>query len=229
VLRVRPALLLAAALSILAGCARRMDMYDQPRGKGLRENTFFADGKGAREPPQGTVARGFLRDDIHLYQGRSNDTTFANIFPMPVTRAVLERGRQRYDIFCTVCHDAVGNGRGMVVQRGFKQPPTMHQDRLRDAPVGYLYDVVTNGFATMSGYAPQIPVEDRWAIVAYLRVLQASQNVKLAELSTDDRARFEAALREAPPQGGEPHGGTPEDTHGGTSKDAHGGGHEERR
>jgi len=168
------------------------------------------------------VPRGFLREDQHLYRGMADDSTFASTFPMPVTRETLERGRQRFDIYCTPCHDYVGTGRGMVVRRGFKQPPSFHQDRLRDAPVGYLFDVMTNGFGTMSGYASQVTVEDRWAIAAYVRALQLSQNARLAELPPAERAAFEAAIREAAtspaPGSGSGHGDAP-----------HGSGHEETR
>jgi hypothetical protein len=188
--------LVVVAVAATTNCIR-MEMYNQPRYKTLKASTFFADGKSARELPKGTVPRGFLRDDRLLYAGMSGDS-LTRVFPMPVTRQVLERGHERYNIYCTPCHDYVGNGRGMVVQRGFKQPPSFHQDRLRIAPVGYLFDVVTNGFATMSGYASQIPVEDRWAIVAYFRALQLSQNVHLADLSPADRAAFDAALHPAP-------------------------------
>jgi hypothetical protein len=196
----RRAALLGLALGGLAGCGRRMDMYDQPKYKGLRSSTFFQDGRSARTLPEGTVARGYLRQDRHYYYGRTDDTTFARSFPLPVTRATLERGRDRFNIYCTPCHDYLGTGRGMVVRRGFKQPPTYHQDRLREAPVGYLYDVITNGFATMSGYAAQVPVEDRWAIVAYIRTLQVSQNVKFADLSPSERAQVEAAGQAPAPE-----------------------------
>jgi hypothetical protein len=198
---VRFALAMLAAALLASGCARRMDMYDQPKVKPLDATTFFADGRASREPPPGTIARGWLRDDRHLYTGMVDDTTLARTFPLPVTRALLERGRQRYAIYCTPCHDHVGSGRGMVVRRGFKQPPSFHQDRLRDAPVGYLFDVMTNGFGTMSGYASQVPVQDRWAIAAYIRALQLSQNVKVADLGPADRKALEKAARSAPPHG----------------------------
>jgi hypothetical protein len=193
-------LLLGAVAALLAaGCARRMDMYDQPKYKGLRASNFFADGKSARELVKGTVPRGALREDAHYYRGVVDDTTLARTFPMPVTRDMLQRGKERFEIFCTPCHDYLGTGRGMVVRRGFKQPPSFHQERLREAPVGYLFDVMTNGFGAMAGYASQVPVEDRWAIAAYIRALQYSQNAKLAELPAADRDAFQAALRQVPP------------------------------
>jgi mono/diheme cytochrome c family protein len=193
----RAQIAMMTALVAAAGCSRRMDMYDQPRYEAQEASRFFADGKAARDPVPGTVARGWLRADAHFYRGRIDDSTLAPTFPAPVTHAVLARGSERYGIYCTPCHDAVGAGRGMVVRRGFKQPPSFHVDRLRDAAPGYLFDVVTNGFGTMSGYASQIPVEDRWAIVAYVRALQLSQNVRLAELAPAERARIEAAIRAA--------------------------------
>jgi hypothetical protein len=196
----RAALALAGAVLLLGGCARRMDMYNQPKYKGLRGSSFFADGKSARELVKGTVPRGFLREDAHLYRGVVDDTVLARTFPMPVSLAVLQRGKERFEIFCTPCHDYLGTGRGMVVRRGFKQPPSFHQDRLRNAPVGYLFDVMTNGFGAMSGYASQVPVEDRWAIAAYIRALQYSQNAKLADLPAADRDAFRAALRQPPPE-----------------------------
>ena len=195
----RQALLLAAAgLALGGGCTRRLDMYDQPKYKGLRASTFFADGKSARELVRGTVPRGFLYGDAHLYRGVVDDTLLARTFPMPVTETLMERGRERFEIFCTPCHDYLGTGRGMVVRRGFKQPPSFHQDRLRDAPVGYLFDVMTNGFGTMSGYASQVPVEDRWAIAAYIRALQYSQHAPLATLPAADRDTLRAALARPP-------------------------------
>jgi len=205
---------LLTAVVTTAGCDRRMDMYDQPRYEAQESSRFFADGKAARDPVPGTVARGWLRQDAHLYQGRTDDSTLAVSFPMPVTRAMLERGAERYAIFCTPCHDGVGAGRGMVVRRGFKQPPSFHIDRLRAAAHGYLFDVITNGFGTMSSYASQVPPEDRWAIVAYIRALQLSQHVQLADLPPAERANVEAAIRAAgathdahgeTPQAGESH------------------------
>jgi len=191
---------LSTALVLLAvigtGCSVRRDMYDQPRLKPLAANAFFADGRASRDFPKGTVARGYLKEDGFFYRG-VEDTALATHFPMPVTREVLLRGQQRFNIYCTPCHDGTGSGRGMVVQRGFKQPPSYHVDRLRRAPPGYLFDVATNGYGVMQGYAAQIPTADRWAIVAYIRALQLSQNAKLDSLPADDRARAEAGLQQA--------------------------------
>lgn len=184
-----------AAVLFLGGCIR-LDMYNQPKLKPLRQNAFFADGRASRDFPKGTIARGFLREDKFFYKGME-DTAFAKDFPMPVTRELLLRGQGRFNIYCTPCHDYAGTGHGMVVRRGFKQPPSYHIDRLREAPPGYFFDVITNGFATMSGYAAQVPPEDRWAIVAYIRALQLSQNAKLAELPAEERSRVEEGLRQA--------------------------------
>jgi len=176
----------ALALLLLAGC--RQEMYDQPRTKPHRPSDFFADGRADRQPVAGTIARGQLRDDSHLYTGKVGGQ-LVSTFPFPVTRAVLERGQVRFNIYCAPCHDRVGNGNGMIVRRGFRPPPSLHEDRLRDAPVGHHFDVITNGLGSMPDYAAQIPVRDRWAIVAYLRALQLSQRATLADVPP-------AALRE---------------------------------
>ncbi len=187
---------LVALVALGTGCTLRRNMYDQPRLKPLAANGFFADGRASRDFPKGTVARGLLKEDALFYRG-VEDSAVATHFPMPVTREVLLRGQQRFNIYCTPCHDGTGGGRGMVVQRGFKQPPSYHVDRLRQAPPGYLFDVATNGFGVMQGYAAQIPTADRWAIVAYIRALQLAQNAKLDSLPADERARAEEGLRQA--------------------------------
>lgn len=179
--RLGAGFVLAAALA-LAGC--RQDMFDQPRYRPYRESDFFGDRRSARPPVPGTIARGELRDDPHLYTGRVNGV-LVTTFPFPVTRDLLERGRERYDIFCTPCHDRVGNGNGMVVRRGYRAPPSLHIDRLREAPVGHYYDVITNGLGAMPDSAAQIPVRDRWAIVAYVRALQLSQRATPADVPAD--------------------------------------------
>lgn len=166
-------LILAAALT---GCGN--DMRDQPYYRPLDKSHFFKDGRSARPIVEGTVAQGFLKEDTHLYEGKINGD-FAQEFPFPITRQVLLRGQERFNIFCAVCHDRVGSGRGMVVRRGFPQAASFHEPRLREAAPGYLFDVITHGFGNMPAYAAQIPEEDRWAIVAYLRVLQFSQNADL--------------------------------------------------
>lgn len=181
---------LAAAL-LGAGC--RQDMHDAPRIDPLEANAFFADGSGARPLPAGTVARGHLEDDVALYTGMDEGGAFVEVFPIPVDAATLARGRDRFEIYCAVCHDSTGSGRGMIVRRGFKQPPPLYEPRLQAMPAGYLFDVMTRGFGMMSSYAKQVSVADRWAIVAYLRALQLRQSVPLAELSAAHRRELEAA------------------------------------
>jgi hypothetical protein len=185
--------LASAALVLLgAGCELRRAMYDQPRYDPLQASDFFGDGRSARPPVEGTVARGHLRLDRHLYEGMV-DGKLAETFPFPVSREVLLRGRERFDIYCAPCHDRSGSGQGMVVKRGYKQPPSYHIDRLRQAPPGYFYDVITRGFGQMPSYAPQVDPEDRWAIVAYVRALQMSQSATLADVPKADREKLEAA------------------------------------
>ena len=165
-------LLAVLCVVLVAGC--RSDMNDQAKYKPLAASDFFADGRASRPPVPGTIARGHLDEDMHFFTGRV-DGQLVTAFPFPVTREVLQRGRERYNIYCTPCHDRVGNGNGMIVRRGYKQPPSFHIDRLRDAPVGHYFDVMTNGLGGMPDYAAQIPVRDRWAIIAYIRALQLSQ------------------------------------------------------
>ena len=185
-----------ALMMTATGC--RQDMHDQPRFKPLGSTDAFADGRESRPEVPGTVARGELREDTHLYTGRIGGS-FARSFPFPVTADVMRRGRERFDIFCSPCHDRLGTGQGMVVRRGLSQPPSLHTDRLRAIEHGYLFDVIGNGFGRMSGYATQVPVEDRWAIVAYMRALQYSQAAALADVPPDERARLEAAPPGASP------------------------------
>jgi len=177
-------LFVALCVALAAGC--RQDMADQPRYNPLAPSTFFADGRSERPLVQNTVARGSIAFDALAIPKDSN------AFPLPVTAALLERGQDRYKIFCTPCHGLQGDGNGFVAMRGMKHPPSYHIERLRDAPVGYFYDVVTNGFGVMPDYAEQIPPPDRWAIVAYIRVLQLSRNAKLSELPPDLKSKLEA-------------------------------------
>jgi len=237
----RQCLLLAVMLcaAFVAGC--RSDMQDQPRYEAYEKSEFFADGLASRKPPQGTVARGYLREDRHLYTGKNqsgaggaaaggnqqnvpnaspgqnaansasggqqqqqgqtgagggaaggqSDPNNVDAFPFPVTMEVLNRGRERYEIFCSMCHGATGNGDGMVVRRGFKKPPAYGEDRLRQERVGHFFDVITNGWGSMPNYAAQIPVRDRWAIAAYIRALQASQQGTPADVPADKRNQLE--------------------------------------
>ncbi len=175
----------------LAGCSR-LDMQDQPKYKPQRPSDFFADGRSGRPPVEGTVARGNMEEDVAFYEGKNDKGDDVDVFPVPVDKAFLERGQQRYDIFCAPCHGRVGNGLGMIVRRGFKQPPSYHIDRLRNAPVGHLYDVVTNGYGAMLNYASQVQVRDRWAIAAYIRALQYSQNANINDLPAEARAKVPA-------------------------------------
>ncbi|HMP75974.1 MAG TPA: cytochrome c [Kiritimatiellia bacterium] len=185
-------LLAISALALGTGCEIRQAMYDQPKVKPLQRSEFFADQRASRPIPEGTVAVGQLREDAHLYDGVENGNP-AESFPFPVTREVLARGQERYNIFCSPCHDMSGAGTGMVVQRGFKQPVSFHEQRLRDATPGYFYGAIKNGFGQMPNYADQIPVKDRWAIIAYIRALQLSQNATLDDVPAEERARLETA------------------------------------
>ena len=177
---------------VFLGC--RQDMHDQPKIEPLEAHSFFADGMGSRVLPEGTVARGFLREDTRLWEGKNDDGSLVDRLPVTLDRALVERGRERYDIYCSVCHDATGGGRGMIVRRGFKQPRPLYEQRLVEMPVGYFFDVMTNGFGLMSSYAKQVPVEDRWAIAAYIRALQVSHGSRLDELSPSLQAEFREAL-----------------------------------
>ena len=179
-----PCGLVLLLLYTTAGC--RQDMHDQPKYEALEASTFFPDGRASRPLVPGTVARGQLREDTHLYEGKVAGKP-AETFPFPIDLKTLERGQQRYNIYCSPCHDRVGNGDGMVVRRGFRRPPSYHIERLRQSPPGYLYDVITNGFGAMQDYAAQIPVRDRWAIVAYVRALQLSQNARLNDVPESER------------------------------------------
>lgn len=181
---------LLVLLTAACALACRQDMHDQPRFEPLEKSAFFADERSARPAVAGTVARGELKLDAHLELGRVNGE-FAETFPFEVTSDILERGRERYGIFCANCHDRVGNGQGMVVKRGMKQPASFHVQRLRSSTPGYFFDVITNGFGVMYDYADRIPTQDRWAIVAYVRALQFSQGVDADTLPPDDLVRLE--------------------------------------
>jgi len=180
----------ALLASVLLSAACRGDMYNQPRQKPYAPSEFFDDGRSARPPVPGTIARGQLNDDPHLYTGRV-DGQLVTTFPFPLDRAMLERGRDRYNIYCAPCHDRVGNGNGMVVLRGYRQPPSLHIDRLRNAPVGHHFDVMTNGLGAMPDYAAQVSVHDRWAIAAYIRALQLSQRATTAEVPPEELRKLE--------------------------------------
>ena len=213
-------LLLVLAICFAAGCRR--DMQDQPKIKPLRGTTFFGDGLGSRQPIEGTIPRGFLRSDTEFFTGKkarratATATTGAQqqtagaqqqtagaqpnsfpddveTFPLPVTKEVVERGRERYEIFCSACHGLTGNGDGMIVRRGFRRAASFNDDRLRQAPVGHFFDAMTNGWGAMPSYAAQIPVQDRWAIAAYVRALQVSQQNTAAAAASPSPAASPAA------------------------------------
>jgi hypothetical protein len=178
---------LAAATTLISGC--RLDMHVQPKYLPYEPTTFFDDGRSERPPVPGTVARGHLHLDELLYTGKENGVE-SNRFPFPITHEDLERGRQRYNIYCTPCHDYTGSGRGMIVQRGFPTTPSYHIDRLRQAPVGHFFDVITNGDGSMYSYASRIEPEDRWRIAAYIRVLQLSQHAALQDVPESERQKL---------------------------------------
>jgi cytochrome c553 len=182
---------LVVPLLLLSAC--RQDMHDQPKYVPLRPSDFFADGRSARPIIDGTVARGHLDDDVLFYTGKGGDGKPSNQFPMPVTKALLLRGEQRFNIYCSPCHDRTGNGSGMIVRRGYRRPPTYHSDRLRQQPNGYVFDVITKGFGAMPDYAAQIPPSDRWAIVAYIRALQLSQQASVNDVPTAERGHLGGA------------------------------------
>ncbi len=169
-------------LGVATGC--RQDMHDQPRFEPLEANAFFSDGQASRPLIKGTVARGYLRLDKHLYRGKVNGELVAT-FPFPITEDVLKRGRERYNIFCAPCHDKTGSGNGMIVQRGFRPPPSFHIARLRGVPVGHFFDVMTSGLGAMYDVADRVSPRDRWAIAAYIRVLQRSQNTAIEDVPDD--------------------------------------------
>ena len=192
-------LLLLTVLTALSGC--RQDMHDQPRFKPLRESDFYADLRSARPPVEGTVARGQLHEDAYFYGGKIGNNP-GDYMPFAVTADVLARGQERYNIYCAPCHSQLGDGNGMIVQRGFRRPPSFHTDRLRKAPLGYFFDVMTNGFGAMPDYASQIAPSDRWCIVAYIRALQLSQAATVADVPTGQKVPSEPRqLRGDPPSG----------------------------
>ncbi len=218
------ALLLTAFCILFAGCGVRFDMQDQPRYKAYKRSEFFSDHRASRDIPEGTVARGLLKENKALYTGKIDDpnpnvqvetttnaagntlvSSFPNDideFPIPVTKELVDRGQDRYNIYCIVCHGSIGNGDGMIVRRGFSAPPTYHDDRLRNAPVGHFFDVISNGWGKMNSYGDKLSAADRWAVVAYIRTLQISQN---PEETMKMNANMAPKTNEAPKT--ETHGG----------------------
>jgi len=196
------ALCLLPSAFVLTSCQRVgpgfQKMGRQPRYDPLEPSDFFADGMAARPRIAGTVARGELVTDPFLETGKINGAD-GDGFPFPVTEQVLNRGHERFNIYCSECHGRIGDGNGMIPSRGYRRPPSFHTETLRTAPAGHFFDVMTNGFGAMPPYAPQVPVNDRWAIVAYIRALQLSQNATAAQVPADARAKMD---------GGAPRGAT---------------------
>jgi len=180
--------ILTSSAILLSAC--RQDMHDQPRYKPFAATDFFGDGRSARPAIEGTVARGHLRIDQARYAGKLNDQEI-DYFPFPITRSDLERGQERFNIYCSPCHSRIGDGSGMVVRRGFRQAASYHTEKLIKAPVGHFFDVMTNGFGAMPSYASRIEPDDRWRIAAYVRVLQFSQNASLDDVPSDMRPQMD--------------------------------------
>jgi mono/diheme cytochrome c family protein len=193
-------LLSAAGLLLLGSC--RMDMQIQPKFVPLRENDFYADQRSARPVVEGTIARGQLEDDSLLYTGKVNGQE-ADQFPFAITEKDLTRGRERYNIYCSPCHSQLGDGNGMIVQRGFKKPPSYSDPRLLKAPVGHFYNVMTSGWGAMGDYSAQVPVADRWRIAAYIRALQLAQTANPGNVAAGRLVRDEPEQGKAKEDGGE--------------------------
>jgi mono/diheme cytochrome c family protein len=213
----------AALVGLLLTASCRQDMHDQPREEPLKPSRFFRDGRSGRHPVEGTVARGQLRPPTPFFTGRrlgappvtslvpaaatalsnkpdpSFSTDLVRGIPIPLTEDTLRRGQQRYAMFCLPCHGLTGMGDGIVVKRGFIAPPSYHSDRLRQAPAGHFFEVITNGYGAMFSYASRVGVEDRWAISAYLRALQYSQWSDLNDIPQAEQQRLNAAPQEAAP------------------------------
>jgi mono/diheme cytochrome c family protein len=188
---MRPAICGLAVLWLgLGGC--RQDMYNQPKAKPYSGTEFFSDGTSARPIPAHAVPYRSKVGNEAFSTGLTNGLLVARL-PIPLTSELLQRGRERYDIYCAICHGATGEGNGEVVQRGFPAPPTYHSDRLRRAPIGHFYDVITNGYGVMYSYADRVEPRDRWAIAAYIRALQLSQNAAAAELLPNEQKQLEQA------------------------------------
>jgi len=189
----------ALVLVVVSGVACRQDMHDQPKYPPLRPSQFFGDERSERQLIEGTIPRGHLDDDQALYTGKGPDGKFLDTFPFPVTKDVILRGQERFNVYCSPCHDRLGDGNGKIVRRGYRHPPSYHIDRLRTVPNGYMFDVMTNGFGAMPDYAAQVTPRDRWAIVAYIRALQLSHNANVNDVAPADRPK----LDQPAPEGGE--------------------------
>jgi mono/diheme cytochrome c family protein len=186
-----PRLVSVIVIALLSIVACRRDMQDQPKYKPLGESRFFADGRDSRPIPPGTIARDEIADTDPIHTGSANGA-FLETIPLPVNATLLERGRDRFNIYCSPCHGQTGNGYGMVRQRGFWIPANLHTERLRSVPPGYIYQVIKNGYGAMPDHGDQIPVNDRWAIVAYLRALQLSRDANISDVPPDLRQQLGA-------------------------------------
>jgi mono/diheme cytochrome c family protein len=182
-----------AVLACLGLTACRDDMHNQPRYKPLAASAFFSDGRSARPAVDGTVARGHLRIDEARYTGKIAGEDITE-FPIPITKADIERGQNRFNIYCTPCHGRLGDGNGLVVLRGFRQPPSYYSQRLMNAPVGHFFDAVTNGYGAMPSYASRVQTDDRWRVIAYIRALQLSESAKLNDVPADQRQNLQVEL-----------------------------------
>jgi mono/diheme cytochrome c family protein len=202
--RLGPLSIVLVGVLAAAGC--RQDMHNQPKYIPLRDSDFFKNGSSARPLVEGTIARGTLQTDESFFTGK-NGTTLVTELPFPVTQQVLDRGEQRFNIYCAPCHDRTGSGNGMVVQRGYRQPPSYHIDRLRTVEIGHFFDVMTNGFGAMPDYRQQISPRDRWNIAAYIRALQLSQHATAADVPGGDPAKLAETPAQQQPrgEGSEPH------------------------
>jgi mono/diheme cytochrome c family protein len=196
--------LLALCLLGIAGVGCRQNMHNQNKVEPYETSAFFEDGQASRQLPAGTVPRGVYGQNIAPYTGLTEPGPPTSLpvqgqpqgQPAQVTLPMIQRGQQRYNVFCSPCHDRVGNGRGMIVLRGFKQPPSFHEARLRSMPAEYFVQVMTEGYGVMPAYAEEVSLQDRWAIAAYMRALQYSQNARLAEIPANRRQALEAEIRE---------------------------------
>jgi mono/diheme cytochrome c family protein len=195
--RLRTLCLAAMAVMLLVGAGCRQKMSYQPRYDPLERTDSFENKASSRPLVAGTVPRGYLRENPEVFLGRKATGEYVTEFPFQVTEAVMNRGKERYTIYCTMCHGFTGHGNGMIVQRGFSKPPDFHTDETRNKAIGYYFSVITNGYGAMPSHAHQIPVSDRWAIVAYLRALQLSQNARVDDVPTDKRSQLDAPAKPA--------------------------------
>lgn len=183
-------LAILSTLFFVSGCELRQAMYDQEKYEPLEASSFFSDGQSYRPQISETVARGQLRLDSHYYDGKV-DGELSYDLPVPVTKELLTRGKERFGIYCTPCHGHTGKGDGIIVKRGLKAPSSFHEQRLRDMPISYFFDVITNGYGIMYSYASRVPTADRWAISAYIRTLQLSQNIDYDQLPDEDQSQLQ--------------------------------------